>query len=305
MFFDHKTVSVIIPSYNATKRLSDAVNSALEQTYRDIEIIVVDDNDPLSDGRRNTEKIMSQYVDNPAVRYIKHDKNRNGAAARNTGIKNAKGYYICFLDDDDIFYDSRVEKCVEFMESTEADAVYTDVDIFKNDIFTENRKASASGHPWKDILLNEGLLGTGSNLFLKKDFTEDIGCFDEDFIRYQDLEFMIRYTRKYTLFALNQTLVRKNITDNNIPPYRKYKENKQILFSKFSELISELNEEERDRFYIHHYTVLLNAAIKSKNREYIDEAVADLKDINYHFRMKDYLKIRFPGPYIAYTGLGK
>lgn len=74
-----------------------------------MEIIVVDDNDPSSNERYMTEDLLCKYLIDKRVIYIKHDRNKNGSAARNSGYKKSKGDYIMFLDDDDEFEKTKVE----------------------------------------------------------------------------------------------------------------------------------------------------------------------------------------------------
>ena len=81
-----KMVSVIIPTYKRADYLTRAIDSVLNQTYNNIEIIVVDDNNSNSTDRKNTESIMQKYNENSKIKYIKHSKNMNGSAARNTGV---------------------------------------------------------------------------------------------------------------------------------------------------------------------------------------------------------------------------
>ena len=95
-------ISIIITTYGEARDLKRAVISLQKQCTEDIEIIVVDDNAPDSAFRTETEHIMDCFSDNRIV-YIKHDKNKNGAAARNTGLKAAKGEFIAFLDNDDFY----------------------------------------------------------------------------------------------------------------------------------------------------------------------------------------------------------
>ena len=93
-------VSIIIATYHRYDLLPRAVKSALAQTHKDIEIIVVDDNPPESKERTETEKVMSEFTDS-MVQYIQNIKNSGGAVTRNNGIKRATGDFIAFLDDDD------------------------------------------------------------------------------------------------------------------------------------------------------------------------------------------------------------
>lgn len=125
-------VSVIIPSFKSDESLIIAINSVLNQTYQDIEVIVVDDNNPYSDARKITEKNMNRYMLDERVKYVKHEKNKNGAAARNTGIRLAQGEYLTFLDDDDVFMPLRIQKCVdELSTDTNYSAVYSDVELYE------------------------------------------------------------------------------------------------------------------------------------------------------------------------------
>ena len=89
-------VSVIIPTYSRPVFLKRCLDSVLNQTYPNIEVFVVDDNNPDTDARSETEKTMEAYKENPRVTYLKHEKNKNGSAARNTGWKASHGEYITF-----------------------------------------------------------------------------------------------------------------------------------------------------------------------------------------------------------------
>ena len=99
-------VTIVIPTYKRPDQLKRVIDSCLSQTYSNVEIIVVDDNYPETEYRKATEKVMHLY-NNKNIKYIKHDKNRNGSAARNTGLANATGKYITFVDDDDILYQEK------------------------------------------------------------------------------------------------------------------------------------------------------------------------------------------------------
>src|SRR5690625_1857772 len=114
-------VSVIIPTYKRPRMLTRALKSVLMQTYKNIEVIIVDDNDENSEYRKQTINFMKEYKSNPIIKYIKHKKNKGGSEARNTGIYKATGKYISFLDDDDEYMPTKIEKQVKkFKESNEA-----------------------------------------------------------------------------------------------------------------------------------------------------------------------------------------
>ena len=273
-------VTVVIPSYNADEGLQRAIESVLGQTYPKVEVIVVDDNEPGSNGRKRTETLMQRFAEEQRVKYLKHAHNKNGAAARNTGIRAASGCFVAFLDDDDIYYPDRIRRCMNvFAENPQCDAVYTGVDLYVQGKKSGEVHPTAQGKAWRSLLLNEGMLGTGSNLFLKKEVIESVNGFDESFIRYQDIEFMLRILKEHNLKDLDEVLVRKNIMGRNIPPYKKYRENKITLFQKFSDLISQLTVQERRNFFDFHYSVLYHSALSGGAREDIQLAAKELQSV--------------------------
>lgn len=103
-------VSVVIPTYSRNSTLKRAVDGALNQTHKNIEVIVVDDNPPDSEWRVSSAKIMETYAGDPRVHYVQNAQNIGGGLTRNQGIMHAKGEYISFLDDDDEYMPERVEK---------------------------------------------------------------------------------------------------------------------------------------------------------------------------------------------------
>jgi glycosyltransferase involved in cell wall biosynthesis len=194
-------VSVIIPTYKRPDKLDRAIDSVLSQTYQNVEAIVVDDNNPDTEGRKLTEAKMAPYSGNPRVKYVKHEHNKNGSAARNTGARASDAKYIAFLDDDDEFYPEKIAAQVQRLEELpdEYAVCYTDVVIEK-----ENGKISVSterreGDLYFDALTRELVLMAGSNLLIRKDAFDSIGGFDESFIRSQDKELVTRLLKKYKI----------------------------------------------------------------------------------------------------------
>ena len=103
-------VSIIIPAYNVEKYVQEAIDSALSQIYKDIEIIVVDDG-----STDNTKKVLNPYIKKGQIHYI-YQENKGLSSARNTGIRAAKGGYIAFLDSDDLFLPEKMQRQVDFLE---------------------------------------------------------------------------------------------------------------------------------------------------------------------------------------------
>lgn len=196
-----KLVSVIIPTYKRSDTLPRAIDSVLNQTYKQIEIIVVDDNDPESSFRHDTEVVMSRYKNNSNVLYIKHTKNKNGSAARNTGFRKSKGAYIMFLDDDDEFLPDKVLSQVEKMNDLDNSwgACYTRYIRKRNGKVVVRSAEKAEGNLLVEELMRNLFVHAGSNLLIRREVVEEIGGFDESFIRNQDVEFLTRILKKYKL----------------------------------------------------------------------------------------------------------
>lgn len=114
-------VSVIIPTYNRARYLHRAIQSVLDQRFPDLEIIVVDDA-----STDDTAQVIEGFRD-PRIRYFRHNTNRREAASRNTGVQNAVGDYIAFLDDDDVWLPDKLAIQVNLLDisSLKIGAVYT------------------------------------------------------------------------------------------------------------------------------------------------------------------------------------
>lgn len=137
-------VSVIIPTYKRSDYLTRAVNSVLSQSYENIEVIVVDDNGNDSPFRAKTEQMMKDYYfGNEKVKYIKNEKNIGGANSRNVGAKLASGDFLCFLDDDDVFLPTKIEKQLVYMQENNLDLSFTDIKMYdENDKLVDIRNHS-------------------------------------------------------------------------------------------------------------------------------------------------------------------
>ena len=243
-------VSVVIPTYSRPVYLKRCIESVLNQTYSNLEIFVVDDNNPDTEYRVETEKIMSGLASVPNIMYIQHDKNRNGSAARNTGWRKSKGKYITFLDDDDEIAPIKIYKQVECMEALDESwgACYTGYRLIKehgqNQVSSENR----FGNCYIDALMRTMFMGSGSNLLLRKSVVDEINGYDESFQRNQDIEFLVRVCEKYKLAYVNENLLticqegnRKRWTFEELDRYS------QHYIEIFSERINNLPKDEKER----------------------------------------------------------
>lgn len=253
-------VSVILTTYQNAALLPRAVDSVLGQSYPNIELIVVDDNDPASPARRATEAVMARY---PTARYLRHPANRNGAAARNTGIRAAQGRYLAFLDNDDLYLSDHIARCVEALERQPAcGCVLCDVLKLRAGLCWALVPA-LSGDRQKALLLSETALGTGSNLFVSAAAARALGGFDESFARHQDVEFGLRLFARYPACSLEGVQVLKEMGGlSHGPGFGTLRQAKRQLWAKFRREIAGLTPEERRRFFAGQYGSLLYAACR-------------------------------------------
>lgn len=114
-------VSIIMPSFNTGKYITETIESVLAQSYKNWELIIVDDC-----SSDNTDEIVSTYLSDDRIHYLKNEKNSGAAFSRNTALRKAKGKWIAFLDSDDLWMPEKLEKQLSFMKSNGYFFSYTD-----------------------------------------------------------------------------------------------------------------------------------------------------------------------------------
>lgn len=261
---DTPLVSVIITTYHNERYLPRAIESVLHQSYQPIELIVVDDNPPGSEAREATEAVMARY---PQAIYLRHPENRNGSAARNTGIRQARGEYLAFLDNDDFYFSDHIADCVQALrEHPECGSVVCGVVKICGGICWDLIPA-VRGDLAKELLFRETALGTGSNLFVTADTVRKIHGFDERFLRHQDVEFGLRYFALDRTWPLEQVQIVKEMDGfSNVPDLRRSTETKQLLWDTFQTELSALTDAERHRYFAGQYSSLLYTACKAGDK---------------------------------------
>ena len=113
-------VSIIMPSYNTASFITESIQSVLAQSYKDWELIIVDDCSP-----DNTDQVVKQYLSDERIKYLKNEKNSGAAVSRNRALREAKGKWIAFLDSDDLWMPDKLKKQVGFMEKNSYHFSYT------------------------------------------------------------------------------------------------------------------------------------------------------------------------------------
>ena len=208
-------VSVVLPSYNRAHLLEQSMRSVLSQSFRDIELIVVDD------GSSEDVEGVVRAVDDARVRYLCHDTNRGSAEARNTGIAAARGAYVAFHDSDDEWLPGKLERQVALLDEL-GDSVavcYTGmVKVREGNLrsFTVPHFAPEDADTFVRAL-GLGVKGIGiGTCLIRRPVFDDVGVFDATFRRWVDLELFIRIARTYRFVCIDEPLVRYVETDDAV-----------------------------------------------------------------------------------------
>lgn len=194
-------VSVVIPFYSSQKgRLVHAVNSALGQTVRDIEVIIVDDKSPVS------AKTELKNISDSRVSFLEHKRNLNGAIARNTGVSAAKGRYIAFLDYDDIWFSGKLERQIDKLEKAKKSGVFQPViygqcEVVEQEVsYIKPERAIRSGESVGDYLFVGKQIIQTSGILLESAIAKKVKF--DDLKRHQDYQFCLALEKYGCTFIL-------------------------------------------------------------------------------------------------------
>lgn len=192
-------ISVIIPTHNRASLLPRAIKSVLNQTYRNFEIIVVDDGS--TDG--TIDKLKMQFPGNPHIKLFQVNPNKGAQHARNLGIKKASGEWITFLDSDDEYLPEKLSVCINKAIESNSPIIHCECLVKKgnNDTVLFN-VPSYQGKALRDLLKLPGPVFPG--LMAKKECFTSIGYLDENIVSYQEWDTSIRLAEQFC-FAFEPT----------------------------------------------------------------------------------------------------
>jgi len=219
------TISVVIPVFNASQFLEETLISVFNQTYKDFEIIVVDDG-----STDDTNVILSPYLDK--ISYI-YQKNQGPAIARNTGIKATKGEWIAFLDSDDIWVSTKLEEHVNHIKDNPSiNFLFSDAMLFDGKAIlkttmmnrTNSVQIGSLAEKLRGLKENDGTLLKcdlfdqlvrlnnpiiTSSVVVRKHCLEEVKCFNEKMCQWsEDSELWIRLSRKQAMHYVNKSLLK-------------------------------------------------------------------------------------------------
>ncbi len=195
-------VSVIVPTYNRPKMLPETIRSILNQTLQDFEIVVV------NDAGGDVASVVRSFGDK-RIQYFSHLQNKGLAATRNTGIKNSKGKYLAYLDDDDVFFPNHLETLVNFLENhPKFKIAYTDArrshqTKINDDYVTVNQDIPYS-QDFDPITILFGNYIPVLCIMHHRSILDEVGLFDETLTTHEDWDLWIRVSRKYPFYHIKQ-----------------------------------------------------------------------------------------------------
>ena len=224
--------TIVIPTYKGSESVKKTVESALRQEHVEIEIIVVDDNGKNTNEQIKTADTLKKYIENNQINYICHDVNRNGSAARNTGLAHSHGVYIAFLDDDDFLMPEKTKKQIEMLKNNSdcGMCVCSGCYVNRNGVGYQKILRAKDDFLY-GYLLDKYYFNTSAILF-RKDVLVEFGGFDESFRRHQDWELVTRVLSKYdTCIIEDVEMVRYLEGRNNPKSFNEQIENLEHFFS--------------------------------------------------------------------------
>jgi glycosyltransferase involved in cell wall biosynthesis len=203
-------VSVIIPTYNRAEFIAETVESVLNQTYSNIETIIVDDG-----STDNTRDVLKKYQDK--IDYIYQDRSER-SKARNEGVRHSQGDYIAFLDSDDVWFPTKIEKQVQILdEKPVVGVVYTGVqyidthgDPYVGEISWDVLKRKRPSL-YEDLMTHNVISGSSSSVMIRRHCMDRVGLFDESMNACEDLDLWRRLAQHFAFYKIESPLVKLRI----------------------------------------------------------------------------------------------
>ena len=208
-----RRVSVIIPTLNRPKELKRSIQTVMDQTYGgDIEIIIIDDSK--ESQKQTIEKDFSVALNskNRHINYIHKAKKEGSPLARNIGIKEAKGDYVAFLDDDDMWLPEKIEKQVQVMEKGEDIGLVICYSLDKR--FGHERINKPPETISHEVALKAFNLSSSSSYLVRKDAIDKAGGFDISLPSAQEYDLAIRLSKHYKVRCIPEVLMIQHSTNN-------------------------------------------------------------------------------------------
>jgi glycosyltransferase involved in cell wall biosynthesis len=247
-------VSVIIPTYNRAHLVTEAIDSVLNQTYTNFELLVVDDY-----STDNTKEVIKSYSDS-RLKYLPNTRKKGAQGARNTALYAANGEWVAMLDSDDVWVEKKLEKQLSFLGSNKKNIIGVGCGFASYDFDNEsvlNRRIPLKNHFNKNDLLYKNYIGGFSVFFFKREIGLAVGGFDERLTSMQDIDFYLELLSFGEIHTLKEILVylRVNNRDKISFNYSKKVDSVKIFTEKHFQHLKgnrRLKNRAMNRFFLYH-----------------------------------------------------
>jgi len=265
-----ETVSVIVATYKRKESLIRALDSLARQTYTDIEILLIDDN-ATKEWNDIVAGIVEKFLnenESISLTYIQNESNLGSAESRNRGIQKAKGTYVTFLDDDDVYLPNKIGNQVAFMEQNGLDYSVTDLDLYYDDgklCEQKRREFLLQVEPQRlfELHLKYHITGTDTMMFLKT-YINKIGGFapidvgDEFYL----MQRAIKASGKFGYLPQCDVIAYVHKTQEGLSSGAKKIEGEKRLYQYKKQYFSQLKVRVRRYIRMRHYAVLAFAYLR-------------------------------------------
>ena len=270
-------VSVVTPAYNAENTIAESIQSVINQTFSDFDMIIIDD----GSTDRTAEIIKS--IEDSRIRYIYQD-NAERAAARNLGIQNAKGRYIAFLDADDFWVEDKLEKQITlFRKNPELGLVYSDLYLFDDqskEIITKysNIRKLYKGRVALREMLTENFIQSPTPI-VRREVFEQVGNFDVCLVPREDIEMWVRIVARYPIDYVNKPLAMYRIHKNSTT----WKNKPELLFDRTIKMLDKIH----NLNYVNEIISPMEMQ-KYRARVFYDYSLAMMSHSNYYSAIRNF-----------------
>lgn len=246
-------VSIVMVNYNKEQFLREAVESVIAQTYRNWELIIVDDG-----STDNSAEILKGYKDE-RIRLYFLEENRHICYATNYGLERVRGEYVARLDSDDVWRADKLEKQIEFFRNTpEAEICFTKLDIIDGNGEIVNEKEAAlyrmynerqkNRAEWVRFFFYVGNSLIQSTLMLKTSLLREVGYFNFSYMQAHDFDFFVRLIKKSDFYFIEEPLVRYRRVESQNSAY--HPENDRRFFNEHMNIRMHFFEEFPDELFL-------------------------------------------------------
>lgn len=307
-------VSVVMPVYNGEKYLKESIESILNQTYKNIEFIIIDDC-----STDSSFEIIKKYSDE-RIKYIKNKENSGQSTSRNSGMNLAKGKYIVIMDADDISYPKRIEKQVFFMEKNlNISILGTSVELY--DDVSKKSKYNIKGYRTEELsvgLLFDAIFTNPTVMLRKKDILKNNILYDTDLRVNDDYDLWVRAEeKKLGMAVLEDVLLKYRVHPNQESSLKKKEQDEHaqkmrvqllnlidiklnLVDSGIYNKVLKIEKPKKQEDFIKFNEILIEILKSNEKHKKYNETILKNEYKNKYFRnIKRYLK-GINGLYIAY-----